>query len=194
MDNEDIQLTDTTTAADVEEWDSITHIQLIVAVEKFFKIKFNAAEIRTFKNVGELTGTIKSKLAWFMKLHHIGAIVDSIDDACKSYGLLHNKIFEANKIFMASQQVNVCFISIANDTLLELIEKAGENSAISRMQAKGFTFYHLGYKVQDFEKSLAELGEKNFKHLNTFYSEAFENKKCAFLFSPEMHLIEIIEE
>ncbi len=63
MDNEDIQLTDTTTAIDVEEWDSITHIQLIVAVEKFFKIKFNAAEIRAFKNVGELASTIKSKLA-----------------------------------------------------------------------------------------------------------------------------------
>lgn len=63
MDNEDIQLTINTTAADVEEWDSITHIQLIVAVEKFFKIKFNAAEIRSFKNVGELAATIKSKLA-----------------------------------------------------------------------------------------------------------------------------------
>ncbi len=129
-----------------------------------------------------------------MKLHHIGAIVDSIDDACKSYGLLLNKKFEVNKINIASQQVNVCFISIANDTLLELIEKAGENSAISRMQSKGFTFYHLGYKVVDFEKAIAELEEKNFKQLNTFYSEAFQNKKCAFLYSPEMHLIEIIEE
>lgn len=129
-----------------------------------------------------------------MKLHHIGAIVDNIDDACRSYGLLYNKVFEANKILISSQGVNVCFIQIATDTLLELIESVGENSAINRLKSKGFTFYHLGYLVSDFDKSLAELEEKNFKHLNTFYSEAFQNKKCAFLYSPEMHLIEIIEE
>ena len=129
-----------------------------------------------------------------MKLHHIGAIVENIEEACKSYGLLHNKIFEPTKIPIASQGVNVCFIQIANDTLLELIEPAHENSAINRLKTKGFSFYHLGYKVGDFEKTLLDLEEKNFKHLNTFFSEAFQNKKCAFLYSPEMHLIEIIEE
>lgn len=63
MDNENIELTETVTAADIEEWDSISHIQLIVAIEKHFKIKFNAAEIRAFKNVGELSKTIESKLS-----------------------------------------------------------------------------------------------------------------------------------
>lgn len=129
-----------------------------------------------------------------MKLHHIGAIVDSIDDACATYSSMHQRKFEAIKIFISEQKVNVCFIQIADGVLLELIEPAGENSAIDKLKKKGFTFYHLGYKVADFEEAIQRLTEKNFKQINVFYSEAFENKRCSFLYSPEMHLIEIIEE
>lgn len=62
LDNEDITLTESTTAADIEEWDSLSHIQLIVAVEKTFKIKFTSIEIAGFKNVGDLCKTITTKL------------------------------------------------------------------------------------------------------------------------------------
>ena len=54
-------LTPETTANDVESWDSITNIQLIVAVEKFYKIRFTSREIQNFKNVGELCACIISK-------------------------------------------------------------------------------------------------------------------------------------
>jgi acyl carrier protein len=63
LDNEDIVLSESTTAADIEEWDSLSHIQLIVAVEKSFKIKFTSIEIAAFKNVGDLCKTISQKLA-----------------------------------------------------------------------------------------------------------------------------------
>ena len=63
LDNEDIKLTETTTAADIEEWDSLYHIQLVVAIEKHFKIKFTASEIQSWKNVGDMTNAVKSKLA-----------------------------------------------------------------------------------------------------------------------------------
>jgi len=62
LDNEDIVLTPQTTADDVEDWDSLSHIQLIVAIEKAFKIKFTSKEILSWSNVSEMTESIASKL------------------------------------------------------------------------------------------------------------------------------------
>jgi len=62
LDNEDIQLTHTSTADDIEEWDSLSHIQLIVAIEKHFKIRFSTAELTSYKNVGEMVEGIQKKL------------------------------------------------------------------------------------------------------------------------------------
>lgn len=61
LDIEDVELTDTTSADDIEEWDSLSHIQLIVAIEKAFMAKFTSLEIMKWKNVGELVDSIMSK-------------------------------------------------------------------------------------------------------------------------------------
>jgi len=62
LDNEEIVINTETTANDVDEWDSLTHIQLIVAIEKHFKVKFLANEIHSWKNVGEMITCIQSKI------------------------------------------------------------------------------------------------------------------------------------
>lgn len=62
LDNDDIVLTDETTADDVEEWDSLSHVQLIVAIEKSFGIKFTSNEILSWNNVGELIDSIEKRL------------------------------------------------------------------------------------------------------------------------------------
>jgi acyl carrier protein len=62
LDEENTTLTESSTADDVEGWDSLTHVQLVVAVEKKFKIRFAAKEIQSWKNVGELINSISSKL------------------------------------------------------------------------------------------------------------------------------------
>lgn len=61
LDDEEIVLEDSTTAEDVEGWDSLTHIQLIVAIEKQFKIKFTSKEILSWRNIGEMLDSIASK-------------------------------------------------------------------------------------------------------------------------------------
>jgi acyl carrier protein len=62
LDLEDVELTDTTSADDIEEWDSLSHIQLIVATEKHFGVKFTSLEIMKWNNVGEMVDSIMIKI------------------------------------------------------------------------------------------------------------------------------------
>lgn len=62
LDLDEVKLTDATTADDIEEWDSLSHVQLVVAIEKAFGVKFTALEIMKWKNVGELVDSIAQKL------------------------------------------------------------------------------------------------------------------------------------
>ena len=62
FDDEDIVLSDETTAADIEDWDSLEHINLVVAMEKRFNMKFNIKEVGKLQNVGEMADLILSKM------------------------------------------------------------------------------------------------------------------------------------
>ena len=62
LDLDEVELTDATNANDIEEWDSLSHIQLIVAIEKSFGIKFTSLEIMKWKNVGEMVNSIEEKI------------------------------------------------------------------------------------------------------------------------------------
>lgn len=63
MDVEDIALTDDTTADDVEEWDSLSHVRLIVAIERKYGIKFTNTEIAGLQRVKDIIDLIETKTA-----------------------------------------------------------------------------------------------------------------------------------
>lgn len=61
FDDESITVTDATTANDIEDWDSLEHINLIVAVEEEFGMKFKMGEVVEMKNVGEMADIIAER-------------------------------------------------------------------------------------------------------------------------------------
>ena len=63
MDVEDVVLEDTTTADDVEEWDSLSHVRLLVAIERSFGISFSNAEIESLTQFGDIVRLVLDKKA-----------------------------------------------------------------------------------------------------------------------------------
>ncbi len=61
FDNESLVVSDSMTADDVPKWDSLSHINMIFAVEKAFGVKFSVRDARSLKNVGDLIELIKKK-------------------------------------------------------------------------------------------------------------------------------------
>ncbi len=62
FDDETISVNENTTSDDIEDWDSLENINLIVAIEQEFGMKFNMNEVTTMKNVGEMVNIILSRL------------------------------------------------------------------------------------------------------------------------------------
>lgn len=63
LDDDDLTITPATKAADVDEWDSLAHIHLVVSIEKAFKMRFSAEEVSSLENVGDLVALIIKKQA-----------------------------------------------------------------------------------------------------------------------------------
>jgi acyl carrier protein len=61
FDDDELQITRQTTAKDVEGWDSLMHVTLVVNVEKAFKVKFTSSEVASLQNVGELLDLINAR-------------------------------------------------------------------------------------------------------------------------------------
>jgi len=62
FDDSKLEIGDATTAEDIEDWDSITHINLIAAVEKAFKVRFNTKDVKALANVGDFIQLIANRV------------------------------------------------------------------------------------------------------------------------------------
>lgn len=63
FDNDNIILSDGISAEDIDEWDSLSHIRLVVAVEEMFLIRFDSSEVVDLENVGQFVDLIRLKTA-----------------------------------------------------------------------------------------------------------------------------------
>ena len=61
LDNQEIVITESTNSDDIDDWDSLNHIHLVVAIEKHFKLRFTSEEIQSWKDVGEMIINMKEK-------------------------------------------------------------------------------------------------------------------------------------
>lgn len=131
-----------------------------------------------------------------MRLHHIGYVVDDIKKGIAAYQPLTAKeLTETPKIYhIQDQKVKVCFLDIGNGTFLELVEPAEDNKPLKKMKKKGIGYYHLGFLVEDIQAKIKELEIAGYHQLNLFSSEAFQGRLCAFLLSPDLQLVELIEQ
>ncbi|WP_422925769.1 acyl carrier protein [Singulisphaera sp. PoT] len=61
FDDEDLEISREMTADDIEGWDSVTHVTLVINIEKAFGIKFKSSEVAGLKNIGDLEDLIQSR-------------------------------------------------------------------------------------------------------------------------------------
>jgi methylmalonyl-CoA/ethylmalonyl-CoA epimerase len=125
--------------------------------------------------------------------HHIGCLTENIEisiaNYVKDFGFnLPNQIFT-----ITNQQVKVCFIEIGPNSFIEFVEPMGDNPSLKKILKSKNPYYHIGYLTSDITNSINDLISCGYFLVNRFHSEAFNNKECAFLYSTEMHLIELIE-
>jgi methylmalonyl-CoA/ethylmalonyl-CoA epimerase len=129
-----------------------------------------------------------------LTFHHTGCITQDIDASIKEYmGDLGFKNI-SDIYHISQQQVKVCFIDMGSGKFLELVQPVGDNPALQKILKSKNPYYHIGYKVEGFDQAIDLLKEKGYYLVNIFESEAFDKKKCAFLYTPSMHLIELIEQ
>jgi methylmalonyl-CoA/ethylmalonyl-CoA epimerase len=128
-----------------------------------------------------------------MSFHHIGCLTDNMEESILGYkdGLGFRNI---SRVFsIADQQVKVCFIETGPGAFLELVQPIGDNVVLKKILKSRNPYYHIGYLVSDIEECISRMQDEGGYLVNKFRSEAFEHKWCAFLYTKEMHLIELIE-
>jgi len=127
------------------------------------------------------------------RMHHIGCLTENMEESLDTYVNILGLKKASDIVLISDQQVRVCFVETAPDIFLELVEPQGENVALRKILKSKNPYYHTGYLVDNLPAVIARLQEAGLYLVNRFRSEAFGNRECAFLYTKEMHLIELIE-
>lgn len=131
-----------------------------------------------------------------MVFHHLGCLVKDINKSIEHYRVLLGKEVFCSKVYdIKEQKVKVCFLQLNKGIYLELVEPDKDNNTLLKMLTKKkVSYYHTAFKVPDLDAKVTNLLANDYHLVTSFLSEAFGGKRCAFLYTPEFHLVELIEE
>src|SRR5437868_6778503 len=121
-----------------------------------------------------------------MRFHHVGCAVKDIE----SNVALYRRSFgfeRVSKTFgVESQGVDVCFIEVGPTTYVEMVAPRKAGSSIDRFLQTGY--YHVCYLTDNLDTTIKAFSV-SFIVLSTFASEAFDGRRCAFVMTPQLHLV-----
>ena len=130
-----------------------------------------------------------------MKIHHIGIVVNNIQDSLGEF----SKFVKFDEIsiptLVGSQKVNVCFVKIG-ELRIEFIEPVGNESPVKKFLEKGGGFNHICFEVNNLSKTINEIVEKGGR-LIVSPVEGFEGRQIAFVLlnmkKTDLNLVELVE-
>ena len=131
-----------------------------------------------------------------VKLHHIGFVVESIQDSAGSFTLSLGATWDGNIIFDPLQKVRVTFLQGAHnsDALIELVEPAGPDSPVLGFLEKRGGLHHLCYEVEDLQSHLAFSKSVGTKIIRTpVPAVAFGGRRIAWALTKNRLLVEFLE-
>ncbi len=125
--------------------------------------------------------------------HHVGCLVPDLAAAVEGYRGLWGEACASKVYEVTGQSVRVCFITPqAGGVAVELVEPASGTSLHAQL-GKGSPYYHTAYEVPALDHALAAAARAGCRCMVPFVSAAFDGRRCAFLYTPQRHLIELIE-
>ena len=130
-----------------------------------------------------------------MKIHHIGIIVNNIQDSLGEFSKFINFDETTIPTLVGSQKVNVCFMKIG-ELRIEFIEPIGNESPVKRALEEGGGFNHICFEVDDLSETINDIVKKGGR-LIVSPVEGFEGKKIAFVLlnmkKTNLNLVELVE-
>ena len=127
------------------------------------------------------------------RMHHVGCLVADMEAAICDHRALWS-LAEVSEIFeIQDQSVRVCFVRTQPGAVaLEIVQPAAGTS-LHALLGRGVSLYHTGYEINDLDSAMYHATAAGCRCMKTFTSEAFDGRRCVFLYTPGKLLIELIE-
>lgn len=129
-----------------------------------------------------------------IKTHHIGYLVKSIEDSKQEF-LNLGYTEKTGVVYDESRKINICFLENAG-VVVELVEPDEDCDFLKGLKKKiGVGAYHICYECDDFKNDIKRLSENGYLIVQeAAAAPAINGRKVAFLYAPNMGLIELLEK